>query len=161
MRRNALWTVGLLILGLLACGENLEPVKAAWATVSGTITTRVGEWKKSQGEAQAALKALPALAPTDMAGHAMRKQLDGTLAREAKAIADAESLISAGRASYGQALGTRKVANVQKVIDDNNARFTALEKTFSDSSAQSSALLARLGAHAEQAPSPAGASAGR
>ena len=157
MRRNALWAVGLLGLGLLACGENLEPVKAAWATVSGTITTRVGEWKKSNGEAQAALKALPSLAADDVAGHAIRRQLDGTLAREAKAIKDAETLMSAARASYEQALGTRKVANVQKVIDDTNGRFTALEKAFSDSTAQSSALLAQLGNHG----SPAGASAGR
>lgn len=38
------------------------------------------------------------------------------------------------------------------------ARFAALQKAFSASTARSSALLARLGAHAEQATSPTAAS---
>ena len=161
MRRNALWTVGLLLLGLVACGENLGPVKGAWTTVSGTIASRVSEWKKRQSEAQAALKALPPVAADDTAGKAIRDQLDGALAREAKAIADAEALMSTARTSYEQAVKAGKVAGVQKVVDDTNARFTTLETAFSSATAQSSTLLARLGNHGGPSPSAAATSAGR
>src|SRR5215813_8423079 len=159
MRRNALWCVGL-VFGLLACGENLDPVKAAWTTVNGTVASRVGEWKKSYGEAQAALKTLPSAGTDDAAGNAIRNQLDSALAREARAIADAEALMSEARTSYEQALNTRKVASVQKVVDDTNARFMTAEKVFSASTAQSSSLLGQLRGRLARSGSPAETSAG-
>lgn len=147
MKRNMSWVAGLCLVTLLACGEDLGPVTAAWNRLLQTVNAKISAFKSQDAGLQAAVKALLPAADSDAVGKALKAKIDQALAAHEQSMGTLGSFVSTASSSFDEAVKTGKVANAQKVLDDTTSRFDQLSTSLTSSAATVSNLVDQYRKH--------------
>jgi len=137
----------LSMVALVGCSEDLQPVTTTWSQLQSAMAARAGELRKQYNDGSAAVKALPAIGPTDTTGQTITAKLNAALAGHSKLLAGLDVTIAAAAASVQDAIKTGKVLNVQKAIDDAKAAYDASITKVTASATAVAALVNQLKKH--------------
>ncbi len=150
MKPSKSWAVGMCLLAMLACTEDLGPVTAAWNQLNQTMSANIAAAKRQLGTINGAVKALPAPAATDAMGTALRARLDLAVGSVGDGVNALDSFVTGSKASFDQAVTTGKVANVQKVIDDTKTHYDQLAAKLTASAANANGVIDKYRKHLQQ-----------
>ncbi len=147
MKRTISWVVGLCLVALVGCSEDMGPVTAAWNQLLQTMTAKADALKSQYATLQSAVKALPAAADADAAGKALKAKLDQALASHGQSLGALDGFITTSKGSFDEAVKTGKVANAQKVLDETKTRFEQLSASLTGSATAVAGLIDQYKKH--------------
>jgi outer membrane protein OmpA-like peptidoglycan-associated protein len=140
----------LSLVAMVGCSEDLGPITATWSQLQSTMTAKAAELRKQYNDLAAAVKAMPAVAPTDASGQGLVARLRASLAGQDKLLGGLDGTITSAAASVQEAIKTGKVASIQKAIDDAKSAYDGAVSKIGASATSATALLSQLKTHNAQ-----------
>jgi hypothetical protein len=139
---------------VIACAEDLTAVTALWSGLQSTWTTFIDEAKKT-GAAAAASAAELKVANGDEAGAALKAKVDSALGDHSKAVAELEGVLANTKAGVEKGIADKKIAPVQKAIDDGKAAWATAAGKLPDLTTAATSAIDALKQHIASAAKPA------